>query len=46
MEDTVREVIRAIQDYRKRLNLPIERRVGLTLDVDDQLKEALEFFSF
>ncbi|TPG82409.1 isoleucine--tRNA ligase [Brevibacillus laterosporus] len=43
-EGFVREVIRAIQDYRKKLNLPIEKRVSLTLDVDAQLKEALERF--
>ncbi|MDQ0886516.1 isoleucyl-tRNA synthetase [Paenibacillus sp. V4I9] len=43
-EGIVREVIRAIQDYRKRLDLPIEKRVILTLDVDAPLKEALEQF--
>lgn len=45
-EGIVREVIRAIQDYRKKLDLPIEKRVILTLDVDDQLKAALERFDY
>lgn len=43
-EGIVREVIRAIQDYRKKMDLPIEKRVILTLDVDSQVKEALERF--
>lgn len=43
-EGLVREVIRAVQDYRKKLDLPIEKRIGLVLDVDAQLKEALERF--
>ncbi|NEW08963.1 isoleucine--tRNA ligase [Paenibacillus sp. SYP-B3998] len=43
-EGVVREVIRAIQDYRKKLALPIEKRVNLVLDVDAYLKEALERF--
>ncbi|SEC40700.1 isoleucine--tRNA ligase [Paenibacillus sp. GP183] len=43
-EGVVREVIRAIQDYRKKLGLPIEKRVNLVLDVDTQLKTALKRF--
>ncbi|MGC5328067.1 isoleucine--tRNA ligase [Brevibacillus sp. SYSU BS000544] len=43
-EGVVREVIRVIQDTRKKLDLPIEKRVSLTLDVDAELKEALERF--
>lgn len=43
-EGLVREVIRGIQDYRKRLDLPIEKRVILTLDVDAPLKTVLERF--
>lgn len=43
-EGLVREVIRAIQDYRKKLDLPIEKHVHLVLDVDAQVKEALERF--
>ncbi|MFP3392774.1 isoleucine--tRNA ligase [Brevibacillus sp. SIMBA_040] len=43
-EGLVREVIRVIQDYRKKLDLPIEKRVRLSLDVDDYLQEALVRF--
>ncbi|MDF2962389.1 MAG: ileS [Paenibacillus sp.] len=43
-EGIVREVIRAVQDYRKKLDLPIEKRVKLVLDVDEELKEALVRF--
>lgn len=43
-EGLVREVVRAVQDTRKKLELPIEKRVVLVLDVDSQLKEALERF--
>ncbi|NQX66225.1 isoleucine--tRNA ligase [Paenibacillus alba] len=41
-EGLVREMIRAIQDYRKKLELPIDKRVHLVLDVQSPLKEALE----
>lgn len=44
-EGWVREVIRAVQDTRKKLDLPIEKRIDLVLDVDDELKAALEAFS-
>ncbi|MNJ62291.1 isoleucyl-tRNA synthetase [compost metagenome] len=43
-EGWVREVVRAVQDTRKKLDLPIEQRVQLTLDVDDELKEAITAF--
>ncbi|WP_164828128.1 DUF5915 domain-containing protein, partial [Paenibacillus ehimensis] len=43
-EGLVREVVRAVQDYRKKLELPIEKRVALVLDVDPQMREALERF--
>lgn len=43
-EGLVREVIRAVQDTRKKLDLPIERRVNLVLDVDAELLAALEAF--
>ncbi|MGG1551103.1 isoleucine--tRNA ligase [Paenibacillus ferrarius] len=43
-EGLVREVIRVVQDYRKKLDLPIEQRVHLVLDVDDELKEAITCF--
>ncbi|MZQ85703.1 isoleucine--tRNA ligase [Paenibacillus sp. 5J-6] len=43
-EGLVREVIRGIQDYRKKLDLPIEKRIILTLHVDAPLKAAIERF--
>ncbi|MUT66173.1 isoleucine--tRNA ligase [Paenibacillus sp. NEAU-GSW1] len=43
-EGWVREVIRAVQDTRKKLDLPIEKRVDLVLDVDSELKAALAAF--
>lgn len=43
-EGLVREVVRAIQDYRKKLDLPVEKRVNLVLDADDTLKTALTRF--
>lgn len=43
-EGWVREVVRAVQDTRKKLDLPIEKRVRLCLDVDDELKEAITAF--
>ncbi|SFI59716.1 Isoleucyl-tRNA synthetase [Paenibacillus sp. UNC496MF] len=43
-EGLVREVIRAVQDTRKKLDLPIELRVKLTLDVDAELRAALDAF--
>ncbi|MDP4096918.1 isoleucine--tRNA ligase [Paenibacillus sp. P96] len=43
-EGWVREVVRVVQDYRKKLDLPIEKRVALTLDVDSELKAAIERF--
>ncbi|MEI7026233.1 isoleucine--tRNA ligase [Paenibacillus sp. y28] len=45
-EGHVREVIRAIQDYRKKLDLPIEKRVNLVVDADAKLKQALERFDW
>lgn len=43
-EGVVREVIRAVQDYRKKLNLPIEKRVHLVLLADQELQEILGRF--
>lgn len=43
-EGWVREVIRAVQDTRRKLDLPIEARVRLHLDVPDKLQEALQSF--
>ncbi|KRF41816.1 isoleucine--tRNA ligase [Paenibacillus sp. Soil787] len=45
-EGLVREIIRAIQDYRKKLELPIDKRVDLVLDVNSTLREALERFDY
>lgn len=44
-EGWVREVIRAVQDTRKKLDLPIEKRIDLVLDVDAELKAALDAFA-
>nr|WP_176449224.1 DUF5915 domain-containing protein [Lentibacillus sp. CBA3610] len=41
-EGIVRELIRAVQQYRKELNLPVEQRVNLTFHLDDSLKVAIE----
>jgi isoleucyl-tRNA synthetase len=43
-EGWVREVVRAVQDTRKKLDLPIEKRISLTLDVDDELQVAITAF--
>lgn len=43
-EGWVREVVRAVQDTRKKLDLPIEKRISLTLDVDDELQTAITAF--
>ncbi len=43
-EGWVREVIRAVQDTRKKLDLPIEKRIDLVLDVDAELEAALRAF--
>jgi isoleucyl-tRNA synthetase len=43
-EGWVREIIRAVQDYRKRLDLAIEKRIALTLQLDDELKAAVTAF--
>jgi isoleucyl-tRNA synthetase len=43
-EGWVREVVRAVQDYRKKLDLPIEKRVTLVLDTDEELTAAIQAF--
>lgn len=45
-EGWVREVIRAVQDTRKKLDLPIEKRVDLVLSVDAELEAALRAFDY
>ncbi|MGD8189697.1 isoleucine--tRNA ligase [Brevibacillus ginsengisoli] len=44
-EGIVREIVRVIQDTRKKMDLPIDKRIILTLDVDSQLKAALERYA-
>ncbi|MGG1629869.1 isoleucine--tRNA ligase [Rossellomorea sp. NRS-1567] len=43
-EGKARELVRAVQQYRKELNLPVEERVNLVLDVDYSMKEVVEQF--
>lgn len=43
-EGWVREVIRAVQDTRKKLDLPIEKRIDLVLHTDAELEAALQRF--
>ncbi|MBD8496782.1 isoleucine--tRNA ligase [Paenibacillus arenosi] len=43
-EGWVREVVRAIQDTRKKLDLPIEKRVNIVLHVDEELQAAIVAF--
>lgn len=43
-EGWVREVVRAVQDTRKKLDLPIEKRVVLTLDADEELQASITAF--
>ncbi|GAA0352839.1 isoleucyl-tRNA synthetase [Bacillus horti] len=44
-EGIVREISRAVQEYRKKLNLSVEQRIHLILDVDAETKEALQEFN-
>lgn len=43
-EGTVREVVRIIQDQRKKLMLPVDRRVKVVLDAEPAVLSALERF--
>ncbi|WP_028550336.1 isoleucine--tRNA ligase [Paenibacillus sp. UNC451MF] len=43
-EGLVRELVRAVQDYRKQLDLPVDKRIDLVLDLDPQMREAVERF--
>lgn len=43
-EGLARELIRAVQQYRKELNLPVEKRVDLTFCMSDSLKDVVEQF--
>ncbi|RBN41434.1 isoleucine--tRNA ligase, partial [Priestia megaterium] len=43
-EGVAREVIRAVQDYRKKLDLPVNLRIDLELSGDEEVKEAVAKF--
>jgi len=45
-EGMARELIRAIQEYRKNLNLPINMRVDIAVCADEELKVVVEKFKF
>lgn len=36
--------MRAVQDYRKKLDLPIEKRITLVLHADEELTQAITSF--
>ncbi|UOQ44490.1 isoleucine--tRNA ligase [Halobacillus salinarum] len=42
LEGLAREVIRVIQDGRKQKNLPIDLRVDISLDGDEEIKKAIQ----
>jgi isoleucyl-tRNA synthetase len=41
-EGFAREIIRAVQNYRKELNLPVEKRVNLIFDLQGEMLEVIE----
>jgi isoleucyl-tRNA synthetase len=43
-EGFVREVIRLVQEQRKRLDLPVEKRIRLTLHLDEKGRQAVEAY--
>jgi len=43
-EGVAREVIRAVQDYRKKLDLPVNLRIDLELSGDEEVRKAVEKF--
>lgn len=45
-EGKAREFIRAIQDYRKKLNLPINMRVDIIVSADEELQVVISKFTF
>ncbi|MCM3004497.1 isoleucine--tRNA ligase [Priestia koreensis] len=45
-EGMVREVVRAVQDQRKKLDLPVNLRIDLTLGVTDEMKNILSQFDY
>ncbi|QOR64593.1 isoleucine--tRNA ligase [Cytobacillus suaedae] len=40
-EGLARELIRAVQSYRKELNLPVEKRVDVIIDGNDQVRDVV-----
>ncbi|MFS1517334.1 isoleucine--tRNA ligase [Bacillus sp. SCS-151] len=43
-EGKVRELIRAVQEYRKKLLLPVEKRIDISLQLDDEMLQAVNSF--
>lgn len=43
-EGLARELIRAVQSYRKELNLPVEKRVNITVDVEDLIADVIKSY--
>jgi isoleucyl-tRNA synthetase len=43
-EGLARELIRAVQLYRKELHLPVDKRVCITFDVSDPIKDVIKQF--
>jgi isoleucyl-tRNA synthetase len=41
-EGFAREIIRAVQNYRKELNLAVEKRVNLIFDAHGEMREVIE----
>ncbi|WP_028399671.1 isoleucine--tRNA ligase [Ectobacillus panaciterrae] len=41
-EGVAREFIRAVQEYRKKLNLPVNMRVDIAMHADEEMKRAVE----
>ncbi|MFD1738898.1 isoleucine--tRNA ligase [Bacillus salitolerans] len=43
-EGLAREFIRAVQNYRKELNLPVEKRVNVIIDVNSRFEEVINTY--
>ncbi|MGW9100422.1 isoleucine--tRNA ligase [Priestia megaterium] len=43
-EGQVRELIRSIQDTRKKLNFPVERYISININATDEIKEIIQRF--
>ncbi|GIN84344.1 isoleucine--tRNA ligase 2 [Heyndrickxia sporothermodurans] len=44
MEGLARELIRSVQNYRKELKLPVEKRVNIIFNGDDNIKEVVQSY--